>query len=201
MNYAIIGAGAIGHALATQFARQSVEVRLANSRGPQSLAQLVDELGSAVLPSSLEEALAAEVVILAVPFGAIRSMLETAGAGLDWRGRIVVDATNAIAFPDFKPANLGERLSSEIVAEAVKGARVVKAFNTIPAAVLAAPPAEAGGRRVVMLSGDDTAAKETVSDLVGRLGFAAIDLGTLRRASHLQQFGGALVAANLVRIT
>ena len=78
---------------------------------------------------------------------------------------------------------------------------MVKAFNTIPAAVLAAPPAEAGGRRVVVLSGDDPAAKETVSDLVGRLGFAAIDLGTLRQAGHLQQFGGALVAANLVRIT
>lgn len=201
MTYAIIGAGAIGHALATQFARQGIEVRLANSRGPQSLAQVAEELGPAVRPSSIEDALAADLVIFAVPFGTIPSIVEAAGTGAGWNGRIVVDATNAIAFPAFKPADLGGRLSSEIVAEAVPGARLVKAFNTIPAAVLAASPAEAGGRRLVVMSGDDVAAKQTMGELIERLGFAAIDLGTLRQASHLQQFGGALVAANLVRLT
>ena len=124
MTYAIIGSGAIGTALATQFARNNVDVLVANSRGPASVSDLAGKLGDNIKPVSVEAAANADVVILAVPFG---SVPDAVGGVSDWAGRVVVDATNAIDFPTFTPKDLGGRLSTEIVAEAVPGARVVKA--------------------------------------------------------------------------
>ena len=118
----------------------------------------------------------------------------------DWRGRIVVDATNAVDLPSFTPTDLGGRLSSEIVAQAVPGARVVKAFNTLMAAVLAGNPAEAGGRRVIFMSSEDADANAAVSALCERLGFYPINLGRISEGGRLQQFGGPLSAQNLVRM-
>ncbi|UVK46543.1 NADPH-dependent F420 reductase [Mesorhizobium sp. AR07] len=201
MTYAIVGSGAIGHAIATQFARGAIEVLLANSRGPSSLTDAVHELGPSVRPVTANEALRADVVILAIPFSAISPLAQSAAAeGVDWSGRLVIDASNAIAFPAFKPADLGGRLSTEVVAGAFPGARIVKAFNTIPAAKLAELPEQAGGRRVVVLSGDDADARSRAVSLIERLGYRPLDLGTLRQASHLQQFGGALVARDLVEL-
>lgn len=200
MTYAIIGSGAIGHAIATQFARQAIDVMLANSRGPSSLADTVRELGASIKPVSIGEAVRADVLILAIPFSAVSLLAQSAAAEeIDWSGRLVIDASNAIEFPAFKPADLGGRLSTEIVAEAFPGARVVKAFNTIPAAKLAELPGQAGGRRVVALSGDDADARSQVSGLIEHLGYCALDLGTLRQASHLQQFGGVLVGKDIVQ--
>lgn len=196
MTYAIIGSGAIGGALARRFAAKGVEVLIANSRGPDSLAPLADALGSGITPASLENALAADVVILAVPFTAVAA---TVAGVADWQGRIIVDATNAIDFSNFTPADLGGRLSSDLVAEAVPGARVVKAFNTLPAAVLAAEPEVADGRRVVFVSSNDPAAAADVEALVGRLGFAAIGLGRIDEGGRLQQFGGQLMVHSLIK--
>lgn len=196
MTYAIIGSGAIGTALARQFARKSIPVRLANTRGAASLSDLAGELGESIQPSELAEALSAEIVILAVPFAAVAEAVADAS---NWHGRIVVDATNAIKFPDFTPADLGGRPSTEIVAEAVLGARVVKGFNTLPAAVLAAEPEVAGGRRTVFLSSDDAGAASEVAALAERLGFAAIILGRLAEGGRLQQFGGPLVVHSLIK--
>src|SRR6202008_507795 len=106
---------------------------------------------------------------LALPFTAVVDALTFQ---TEWSSRIVVDATNAIDFPAFTPKNLGGRPSTEVVAEALKGARVVKAFNTLPAAVLASDPASEGGRRVVFLSGNDAGARSEVATLIERLGFA-----------------------------
>jgi 8-hydroxy-5-deazaflavin:NADPH oxidoreductase len=198
MTYAIIGSGAIGSALASQFARKGIDVRIANSRGPASLADLVHELGPKVTAVSVQDALRADVVILAVPFGAVPDAVRDAGG---WDGRIVVDATNAIDFPAFTPTDLGGRPSSGIVAQAVPGARVVKAFNTLPAAVLATDPSQNGGRRVLFLSGDDARASSEVTKLIERLGFAPIDLGKLSEGGRLQQFGGALTVLNLTKHT
>jgi predicted dinucleotide-binding enzyme len=196
MTYAIIGSGAIGGALATQFARKGIDVLVANSRGPASLADLAGTLGAAVTPVPVREALSADVVILAVPY---RAIADVVGPTAGWEGRIVVDATNAIDFPAFKPSDLGGRLSSDIVAELVPGARVVKAFNTLPAAVLAREPEQDGGRRVVFVSGNDAEANAEVGALIERLGFAGIDLGKLAEGGRLQQFGGALMVHNLVK--
>jgi predicted dinucleotide-binding enzyme len=197
MTYAIIGSGKIGHALATQFARKGLEVMLANSRGPESILELAKALGPTVKASTASDALAADVVLLAIPFGAIPAATKDVP---DWKDRLVIDASNAVEIPAFTPADLGGRLSTEIVAEAVPGARIVKAFNTIPAAKLESQTALSGGRRVVVLSGDDASARSQASHLIEQLGFAALDLGTLRQASHLQQFGGAMVALDLIKL-
>jgi predicted dinucleotide-binding enzyme len=196
MTYAIIGSGAIGSALASQFSRKGIDVFLANSRGPASLVELVRELGPKIKAVSTEDALRADVVILAIPFGAIPDAVRGANA---WDGRIVVDASNAINFPAFTPMDLGGRLSSEIVAETVPGARVVKAFNTVPAAILATDPAQYGGRCVAFVSGNERTANSEVAKLVERLGFAAIDLGKLAEGGRPQQFGGAFSALNLIK--
>ena len=196
MTYAIIGSGAIGRAIATQFARQGIEVLVSNSRGPASLTNLTREIGLSVRAGSMQEAAAADVVFLAVPFTAV---VDGLGFETGWNARIVVDATNAIDFPAFTPKNLGGRPSTEIVADAIQGARVVKAFNTLPAAVLASDPASEGGRRVVFLSGNDRQANLEIAKLIERLGFAAIDLGLLSEGGRLQQFGGPLVSQNLIR--
>jgi predicted dinucleotide-binding enzyme len=197
MTYAIIGSGSIGTALASQFARNRIDVLLTNSRGPESLTDLVRKLGTNVVPVSAPEALAAEIVILAVPFTAVSDAVRDFPG---WDERIVVDATNAVSLPAFTPMNLGSRASSEIVAEAVPGARVVKAFNTLPAALLAADPSQSGGRRVLFLSGNHTDANAVIAGLIGRFGFAPVDLGKLSEGGRLQQFGGALPSLNLIKL-
>jgi predicted dinucleotide-binding enzyme len=196
MTYAIIGSGAIGSALARQFARSNIDVLIANSRGPESLTGLVAELGPHVTPTTVPDAMKADIVILAVPFTAVGEAVEGVAG---WNGRIVVDATNAIDFPAFTPKDLGGRPSTAIVAEIVPGARVVKAFNTLPAAVLARDPAQDGGRRVLFVSGNDAAANSDIAGLIERLGFAPITLGELNHSGLLQQFGASLVAQNLTK--
>ena len=197
MSYAIIGSGAIGTALARQFARKSIPVKIANSRGPASIAALAGELGASIQAAELSDALAADIVILAVPFAAVAETVKAAGP---WNGRIVVDATNAINFTNFSPADLGGRPSSEIVAEAVSGARLVKAFNTLPAAILADVPDGPNGRRTLFVSSDDAAAAKKVEELAASLGFAPICLGMLAEGGRLQQFGGALMVQNLIKL-
>jgi predicted dinucleotide-binding enzyme len=192
-SIAIIGAGAIGHALATNFARAGVDVLIANRAGPASLAK-VAALGASVHASTMEQALAADIVIFAIPFTAIKEAMQQAPA---WQARIVVDATNAIDFPAFTPTDLGGRASTHVVADAVPGARVVKAFNTLPAAYLAADPAQGDRKRVLFVSGDDAAANRDVAALIERLGFAATVLGKIEEGGRLQQFGGVLTNLDL----
>jgi len=196
MKYAIIGSGAIGTAIARQFARHDLRVQMANTRGPESLKALVNELGSAVVPSELKEALRADIVFLAVPFDAVKAALKDAPA---WNNRIIVDTTNAIDFKDFSPADLGGRPSSDIVAEAAPGARLVKSFNTMFANVLARKPDDANGRRVLFLSGNDKDANKTLADLIERFGYAPVDLGSIAGGGLLQQFGGPLTVHSLIQ--
>jgi predicted dinucleotide-binding enzyme len=196
MTYAILGSGAIGAALARRFAAAGIGVLLANTKGPESLAGLAGELGSAVKAVTAAEALRADMVILAIPFDAAPDAVK----GVKWDSRIVVDATNAIDLPAFTPRDLKGRPSTQIVADAVPGARVVKAFNTLFAARLGEDPAVAGGRRVLFVSGDDVSARATVVDLIKRLGFAAIDLGGIAEGGRAQQFGGGIAGKELVQL-
>jgi 8-hydroxy-5-deazaflavin:NADPH oxidoreductase len=197
MTYSIIGSGNIGTAVARQFARKGIEVAITNTRGPDSLLPLEKELGRHIVPQTLEVALNADMVILAAPFSAVAGI---ARSGRDWKGKIVVDATNAIDFPSYAPTYLGGRPSSEVVAEQLRGARLVKAFNTLPAAVLAADPSEGRGRRVLFISGNDTEANSIVSSLAEELGFAPITLGRLAEGGLLQQYGGPLMIQNLIKV-
>jgi len=196
MTYAIIGSGSIGHALATQFARKKIDALVTNRRGPASLVDFVRELGPHITAVDAADAFQADVVILAVPFTAVAEAIRGVAR---WDGKIVVDCTNAVDRPAFTPTDLGGQASSDIVTAAVPSARVVKAFNTIPAAILAADPTEHGGRRVVFLAGNDVAANAAVAGLIERLGFAAIDLGKVTEGGRLQQFGGPLVAVDLIQ--
>ena len=181
MSYSIIGSGSVGAALARQFARSAIPVGIANSRGPQSIASLAKELGEQVVPMTLQDALRADVVLLAVPFGAHR---DVAKALASWRGKVVIDLTNAYGVP---LAELDHLPSSTVVARALPGAQLVKAFNHLPAGVLAQDPSGPGGRRVIFLSGDDDGAVRQVADLVERLGFAPIHLGKIAEGGQLVQ--------------
>jgi predicted dinucleotide-binding enzyme len=197
MSYSIIGSGNIGTALARQFARKSISVAIANARGPDSLQILEKDLGQHIVPQTIEAALTATVVILAVPFTAVAAIARTSR---DWAGKIVVDATNAIDFPLYAPTDLGGRPSSEIVAGQLPGARIVKAFNTLPAAVLASDPSEGHGHRVIFISGNDTEANAEVTALAEKFGFAPIALGKLGEGGLLQQYGGPLMIQNLIKV-
>lgn len=193
----IIGAGNIGQAFARNLSRNGLSATIANSRGPASLAALVAELGSGITAGTREEAASKDIVLVAVNW----SKLPAALASLpDWNGRIVIDANNSIEAPLFKPAELNGRTSSEIVAERVPGARLVKAFNHLATKWLEADPQAEGGKRVLFYSGDDAQAKLQVSRLIDRLGFFGLDLGPLSVGARLAQFpGGPLPIHNLVR--
>jgi 8-hydroxy-5-deazaflavin:NADPH oxidoreductase len=197
MSIGIIGSGAIGTAFARTLARAGIEATISNSRGPDSLKALVRELGPAIKAGTREEAARADIVFVAVNW----TKLQAALAGLKWSGRIVTDANNPIEAPLFKPVDLKGRVSSEVVADLVPGARVVKAFNHLRAEVLAADPQSDGGHRVLFYSGDDSAAKAAVASLIEQIGFAGIDLGSLAVGGKLAQFpGGPLPNQNLIKV-
>jgi predicted dinucleotide-binding enzyme len=198
MSISIIGSGAIGRALATRFARKSVPVSVTARGNSPAADALVQDLSPHVTLTSVREGLRADLVILAVPFQAARELASVASPLAD---RIVVDATNAIDFPAFTPTDLGGRPSTQVVAETLGVRRVVKAFNTLPAAVLAGDPAASGGRRVLFVSGDDASANAEVSALIEKLGFAPVSLGKLADGGRLQEFGGPLTVKNLVLYT
>ena len=193
----IIGAGAIGSAFAKALAGKGLKAIIANSRGPNSLAELARELGPSITPGTREQAAAQDIVLVAVNW----SKLPTALAGLpDFGGRIVIDANNPIEPPLFQPAELHGRSSSETFAELVPGARVVKAFNHLPAQLISDDPQAEGGHRVLFFAGDDVHAKSAVSGLIGQLGFFGIDLGSLEGGGQLIQIpGGPLPVLNLVK--
>ena len=193
----IIGAGNIGQAFARVLARNGIEATIANSRGPETLTELVASIGPSIKAGTRQEAAAKDIVLVAVNWTKIPEAL----AGLpDWNGRIVIDANNSIEAPLFKPVDLGGRFSSEVFADLVPGARVVKAFNHLGSALLERDPAAEGGKRVLFYAGDDAQAKAEVGALIARLGFHAIDLGALAIGARLAQFpGGPLPTLNLVR--
>ena len=199
MKIGIIGAGGIAQAIAKQALGAGYEVILSNSRGPETLKAVVQGLGAGATAGSVREAAQADLVVLAVQWPNVAKAL----AGLpDWNGRILIDATNPTGGPpDFKLAELGGKTSSQVVASLAPGARVVKALNTLTVANLSADPREAGGRRVLFLSGDDAPAKKEVAQVLDRIGFATIDLGSLAIGGLLQQFpGGPLPVHNLIKI-
>jgi predicted dinucleotide-binding enzyme len=181
MSYAIIGFGKIGQALAKAFARNGIEVSVATTRDPESFAADAAAIGPTILPRTLAEAIKADIVFLAVRY---ESHSDVAKALPSWEGKTIVDATNL--FP--APEGLEDLPSSAVVAKAFTGAKLVKGFNHLIAATLAADPVVEGGHRVVFLSSDDEDAIAPVAALAKQLGFAPVKLGKLNE-------GGALVHA------
>ena len=164
---------------------------IANSRGPESLASVVSALGDGVSAGTVDEAASAGIVVVAVPWDRVPEAVQ----GLNWNGQVVIDATN-----DWGADDLNGRTSSEIVTDLVVGARVVKAANTLSAEVLASDPHEAGGQRVIFISGDDADAKTDVVAVFQDAGFAAIDLGDLATGGAMQQIHHPLAGINLIRL-
>ena len=187
----IIGAGRLGQAMARTALRAGRSVVIANSRGPESLTSVVSSLGEGVSAGTVDEAAAADVIVIAVPWDRVPAAVQ----GLEWNGQIVVDATN-----DWAADDLQGRTSSELVADLVAGARVVKAANTLSAEVLGSDPHQAGGQRVIFIAGDDVDAKSEVVALFQDAGFAAIDLGDLATGGAMQQIHHPLAGVNLIRL-
>jgi predicted dinucleotide-binding enzyme len=184
MSYAIIGFGNIGQALAKAFARSGIEVSVATTRDPESFAPAAAAIGPTIIPRKLVDAVKADVIFLAVRF---ESHEEVAKALPTWRGKTIVDVTNAYGVP---PEQLGGQASSKAVARAFAGGALVKGFNHLVAAVLEQDPADHGGRRVVFLASDDDGAAAEIGALAENLGFAPIQLGGLSEGGLLVQARG-----------
>jgi 8-hydroxy-5-deazaflavin:NADPH oxidoreductase len=184
MSYAIIGFGNIGQALAKAFARNGIEVSVATTREPESVASDAAAIGPEVIPKTLAEAVKADIIFLAVHF---ESHQDVAKALPSWQGKTIVDVTNAYGVP---PEELGGQPSSKFVAQAFAGARLAKGFNHLPAAVLDQDPAVHGGRRVVFLASDDDNAAAEIGALAENLGFSPIKLGGLSEGGLLVQARG-----------
>ena len=184
MSYAIVGFGRIGHALAKAFARSGIEVSVATTRDPKSFAADVAAIGPEVIAKTLAEAVKADIIFLAVRFEAHP---DVAKALPTWQGKTIIDVTNAYGVPAGK---FGGLPSSKFVSQAFTGARLVKGFNHLAAAVLDQDPAVHGGRRVVFLASDDDGAAEEIGALAEKLGFAPVELGGLSAGGLLVQARG-----------
>ena len=197
MRYAIVGFGTVGQALARMFARKGIPVLIANSRDLETLRELTAELGRSVTAVTVDEAVEADVILVAVGALAFKNV----GALLrDWSGKIVIDVTNGFMLPPaMQQAEYNGRLTSEVNAERVPGAKLVKAFNQLPFKVLASPLPDTVGRRVVFVSSDHEDASATVAALAESLGFAAIEVGKIAEGGRLIQARAALVFQNLIK--
>lgn len=173
-------------------------VILANNGGPDSLEEIAHALGAGAIAGTIRDAAQADIVLLSLPWSQIPTLTEVT----DWAGRVVIDATNHFITyaPEFKVQDLGGKAPSEVVASLLPGARIVKAFNTIFYKTLAEDPKTLGGNRVLFVSGNDQPVKNEVMSVIGSLGFAPIDLGSLGEGSKLQQAKGALATLNLIKL-
>ncbi len=196
MNYSIVGTGNVGRTLASFFAKAGVEVAMANKRGPEAVEPIAKQLGGKIVASSLDEALDCDVIFFAVQF---LSFKDVGSAKPDWTGKIVVDVTNAAFLPqEVQEKELQGRLSSEVNAERVPGAKLVKAFNQLPMQILSSPVPN-GGKRVVFIASDHEDASAKVANLAGDLGFAPIEVGKIGEGGRLIQAKNALVFQDLVK--
>jgi predicted dinucleotide-binding enzyme len=191
MKIGIIGAGNIGATVARLFVKAGHEIAISNSRGPDSLRNLVAELGPRAHAMTVDEAARfGDVVLLAVPWRSPEA-LPTPDAVA---GKIVIDAMNPYK-ADFTFYDLGDSTSSEETAKRLPGARLVKAFNTIYYQHLASrgrTDLPVGQRHTIFVAGDDAQAKRTATQLIEEIGFAPVDTGSLRDGGRKQQPGSAI---------
>lgn len=197
----LIGSGHIGQAIARQALAHGHDVVLSNSRGPETLTDLVSELGNGARAATAEEAAeAGAVVVVTIPF---KNYEQVPVAPL--AGKVVIDTNNYYFERDGHVPEIdeGRTTPSELLAEHLPTSKVVKAFNAIQAAqiVSAATPAGTAGRRAIPIAGDDPAAKQVVTALVDELGFDVVDAGPLAEGRRFDRdkpaYGAELDAGRL----
>ena len=191
MEIGTIGAGDFAQAFAKRVLKSGHKVKLSNSRGPDSLREIVNQLGAGATAATKEEAAACEMVLLAVPWDNVPGTLASLPK---WENQILIDGINPFhgKAGNFTPANVGNLSTSQFIAALAPGARVVKAFNHMLVPNLEADAVANGARRVAFVSGDDDDAKKRVQTLLENCGYSVVDLGNLRDGGLIQQAGGPL---------
>jgi len=161
MEIGTIGAGDLAQAFAKRALKTGHKVKLSNNRGPESLREIVNQLGPGAMAVTKEEAAACEMVLLAVPWD---NVPETLASLPKWKNQILIDGTNPFhgKAGTFRPAAVGNLSTSQLVAALAPGARVVKALNNLPVPNLKADPVANGARRVACISADEEDAKKRV---------------------------------------
>jgi NADPH-dependent F420 reductase len=187
MKIGIIGAGNVGTALATAAVRAGHDVKISSST-PDEAAQVAAATGAKAGRTNQDTAAGADMIILAVPFDAVRAIVGELGGALD--GKVLIDVTNR-----FAPEQLGGPSNAEQAQTMAPNARVVKAFNTIFASRQADPTID-GIQLDGFVAGDDAAAKQQALALVASLGFRPIDAGPLAMARALEGMGTLNISLN-----
>jgi len=197
MEIGTIGAGALAQAVAKQALKAGHKVKLSNHRGPDSLREIINQLGPGAMAVPKEVAASCELVLLAVPWDNVPATLASLPG---WKNQILIDGTNPFhgKAGKFTPADVGNLSTSQLVAALAPGARVVKAFNHMIVPNLEVEPVVDGARRVAFVSADDDNAKNRVKILIESLGYSVIDLGNLRDGGLIQQAGGPLAGRDLL---
>ena len=196
MKIGIIGAGDVGQRLARHFLNIGNEVVLCNSRGPETLADTVVSLGKGASAGTLQEVASQEIVVLAVWWDGIPSVLKRID---DFHGHILIDATNQLTVTEqgSRPAVVPNMTGSEYVASLAKNARVVKAFNHLFGQFMDGKVD--GGNRVLFYAGDDADSKKVLHPMFEQMGFYPVDLGGLAAGGALMQVGGALNGKHFIK--
>jgi 8-hydroxy-5-deazaflavin:NADPH oxidoreductase len=201
MKVGFLGAGNVARTFGRHLLTAGHTIVVSNSRGPQTLADFVADLGPGAIGGTKQQAADCDVVVLAAHWVKVREALQ----GVDWRGRILIDATNAHVdtVPDISLAGvtrsraaLNGRTSSEIVAEMAVGARLVKSISNMPMAWIQDFSTNKP-RTVIFTSGDDIEAKQLVIELVNSTGLVAIDLGSLAMGGAMHEVGAPLSGLDL----
>jgi predicted dinucleotide-binding enzyme len=197
MEIGTIGAGAFAQAFAKRALKAGHKVKLSNSRGSDSLREIVNQLGTGTTAATREEAAACEVVLLAVPWDNVPATLASLPK---WNNQILIDGTNPFhgKAGDLTLADVGNLSTSQLVAALAPGARVVKAFNHMRVPNLEADPVVNGALRVAFISADDDGAKKLVQTLLENCDYSVVDLGNLRDGGLIQQAGGPLAGRDFL---
>jgi predicted dinucleotide-binding enzyme len=191
MKIGFIGAGVVAQTLAKHFMAGGHEVILSNSRGGNFLEKVVSELGSKAKVATREATAEADIVILASPWHKMKESLK----GIDWKNKILVDATNQFDMSTMKIADLGNKTGSEYVSELASGAIVLKAFNHVVMDWIKNPSEDQ--KTVLFIAGDDKKAKAKLSTLISDSKFHPCDVGSLKDGGALLQLGGSLNGLHL----
>jgi predicted dinucleotide-binding enzyme len=201
MRIGFIGAGTLTKTFGRHLINAGHQIVVSNSRGPETLAEFIADLGPSATAGTKKQAADADVVILATNWANVPEALKD----IDWHGRILIDATNA--HMDSKPdislegvnrsiAALKGRTSSELVADMAAGARLVKSISNMPMGWIQDFSSQKP-KTVIFTSGDDNEAKKIVIDMIDSIGFVAIDLGSLAKGGAMHQVGAPLSGLDL----